>query len=142
MKTLEEIEEEERYVPVPRIDPKDSEDYAVFRETFLQYLGANAAVSAFRKFGMALNDLAVERSPPAQVSADDPTAEELRAVVADLRFLQGHLRNIIDIRDHSNLPRREARLCRFATRMAEKVGKLADEIEKMLAEEPPESEKP
>ena len=142
MKTLEEVEEEERYVPVPRIDPEDSEDYAVFRETFLQYLGANAAVSAFRKFGMALNDLAVERFPPAQVSADDPTAEELRAVVADLRFLQGHLRNIIDIRDHSNLPRREVRLCRFAARMAEKVGKLADEIEKMLAEEPPESEKP
>jgi len=76
MKTLKEIEEEERYVPVPRVDPEDSENYAVFRETFLQYLGANAAVSAFRKFGMALNDLAVERFVPAKFSADDPTAEE------------------------------------------------------------------
>lgn len=142
MKTLEEVEEEERYVPVPRIDPEDSGDYAAFRETFLQFLGANAAVSAFRKFGIALNDLAAERFVPAKFSADDPTAEELRAAVADLRFLQGYLRNIGDLRDYSNLPRREVRLCRFATQMAKKIGKLADEIEKMLAQEPPESENP
>jgi hypothetical protein len=119
----------------PTIDPKDFDDFAVFRETFLSHIHHVGDVSAFRGFADVLYEMASEARRFWRGTYAEATASKLNATVADLRYLQGYLAEtgtIYDGEDEDSLTPRNKFYYQAATRMALKVAALADEMEAEL----------
>lgn len=124
------------YAAVPTVHPRQWENHAVFRETFLATLDDEEAVAAFRVFAKAQYAMALEYGPPWYGTPADATAHGLRAITADLRFLQGYLTHVGNLEqsalDQGLITPRNERWLRFAGRMSEKLRAIADEIEQEL----------
>jgi hypothetical protein len=117
--------------PIAIVDPAKWEDYAVFRETFVGTWFDDEKAAAARAFGQALFLMGLASGGGTwQGTTSDARAKELASVVADLRYLEGYLNCIGETGLESVQTSREARWSRFTQRLAKKVARLADEIEK------------
>ncbi len=124
-----ETDDDPRYV-VPTIDPKDFDDFAVFRETFLRQIDHVREVSAFRDFATVLFEMSGEATRLWQGTYAESTASDLAASVADLRYLQGFLSVLVTTSSESeSLTPRNKFFLRTADRTAQKIAALAEEIE-------------
>jgi hypothetical protein len=112
---------------VPRIQPDGFEDFEVFRETFLARVDDPVHNEACRSFARFFYELSLLEPGYWPLTWTDHTAHLLRAVLADLRYLQGYLGDL-DSGVERESERHEA-LCRLAARFSEKIGELADELE-------------
>lgn len=119
--------------PIPRIDPEDFEKHEGFRETFLLHFSEPKTNTNLRELGSLLFDLALESSEAWPDPPEGLTRSELRAAVADLRFLEGFLGAVG--REHlvSSLDFAATALSQLAARQAREVGRIADRIEEELA---------
>src|SRR5687768_12171438 len=88
--------------PIPRIDPALWEDREGFRETFLLYFPDPEANETLRRLGKLLFDQALE-GDQGPVRGESSTRTELRAALAELRFLQGFLGSVGEERTVSSL---------------------------------------
>jgi hypothetical protein len=134
MGTEQTKEQGTRAVPGTKI--KESE---VFRETFLFVLDPEEA-EAFRHFGDVVQDRFLDRSIYEKGNPHFSfTLAEMVGVAADLRFLEGFLRAVGAERRLSELTATEQGLSSLAERLAPEVatlaGKLAQEIEHLIADE-------
>ena len=121
-------------VSPPTIDPKRWEDFPTFRESFLRWFTDPAHNAALRAFGTLLFEMVLEAN---RVFPDEPesfTRHDLRAAVADLRYLQGFL-GYIGSQQEDMQPeedREDMRLSKLAAKLAPRVGRIADAIEGAL----------
>jgi hypothetical protein len=120
--------------PIPRIDPALWEEGEGFRETLLLHFTEPTANVVLRQLGILLLNLALECSGSWPVHPEGTTGSELRAVVSDLRHLQGFLGAVG--REHivSSLGSRDSALSQFALRQAHEVELIANRIEDELAD--------
>jgi len=92
--------------------------------------------AAFRVFSRTLYLMALEGGPAWDDTFAEAQAESLRAVMADLRHLQGFLTSSYDAEVDTEkaglmTPRKE-RLWRFSGALAKKIATLADEVEREI----------
>jgi hypothetical protein len=120
--------------PLPLHDPSAWEAFPVFRETFLMYVTPLGYATALRVLGQMLYELVLEAPTGWPEWEESATRTELRAAAADLRHLEGFLAAVGQEREAASLDWIDARLSRFAARQAHEAGRLADRIEKELAE--------
>lgn len=120
-------------VTPPTIDPTRWEDFEGFRESFLLHFTRQADNAALRTVATLLFDLVLEAStaliPP---QPEGWARAQIRAAVADLRFLQGLLGSFTQEAEGSSLEPFEDHLYRFAGARSAVLGKVADEIEEQL----------
>lgn len=113
---------------VPR-DPASSpawEDRATFREVFLLYLAPDLHAGV-REVGRGLFATALDLELP---ELPRPwTHMRLRAVAADLRFLEEFLRAVAEDRFQASLDEEEGRLAERAEAWAVKLGRIAQRME-------------
>jgi len=102
-----------------------------FRETSLRNFDNPEDRAALRHIGAMLYDLALEttRAVPGEES---PTRAEMRAVAADLRYVEGFLLMMRQSADESELGVMDDALARFGAEVAAGVGNLAASIEREL----------
>ena len=112
------------------IDPSRWEDFAVFRETFLVYVSHARYNAAFRAFGDALYEMVLESWGHWPEQPEGYLRSHLRAVVADLRHLEGCLSTLGE--NPSEDDPYEAALCRTSSLMSAEVGSVAEHIERNL----------
>jgi hypothetical protein len=119
---------------VPHLDPAHWEDHEGFRETFLLHFTEPLPNATLRQLGALLFTLALECSGSWPMHEEGTTSSELRAAVADLRHLQGFLGAVG--REHviSSLDARDSVLSELAGGQALEVERIADLLEKGLAE--------
>lgn len=125
--------------PPPVIDPEQWESFQGFRETFLLHFPSVEVNTAFRTIATLLYDLILE-TPGLQ--PDPPEGDirtQLRAAVADLRFLQGFLRTLAE--GTSPDPQDEP-LCQAASARSALLQQIADELESHLGPWPAAPEHP
>jgi hypothetical protein len=119
-------------VTPPTLDPATWEDFEGFRETFLLYFPDPETNAALRKVADLLYTLILE-SPV--VMPDQPEGwvrAQIRAAVADLRFLQGLLAFMGEDADATAHTPHEEHLCRLLGNRSLVLKHLADEIEEQL----------
>jgi hypothetical protein len=112
--------------------PPDWNESDSFRETMLIFIDDPASREAIREAGRVLYDLAVEASQ-GDFSEPSMTRTELRAVQAELRYLQGYLDGVKREPEESSLSADDAALCRFAGRLGIQLGALTGAIERTIA---------
>lgn len=106
-------------------------ELAPLRETFLACFG-DAHGAALRQLGSMAHGLALGFLPFAE-NREGFEMAELRAVAADLRYVENYLRLTVAGCEGAGLPkRRERALRRLAEKWARRVGGLAGEIEAEL----------
>src|SRR6185295_9968021 len=125
--------------PPPTALPREWEMLCVFRETFLVWLTPPGAADAFRFIGNLFFDLMLN-AEDWPTWTESPVRAELRAVAADLRFLQGFLTTIGTQERASELSVEDARLSRFAARQATEVAGIAHRLDEELAQWASEAE--
>jgi hypothetical protein len=120
--------------PIPIIDPDSWEEGEGFRETLLLHFTEPAANATLRQLGSLLFNFALECSGSWPAHPEGTTGSELRAVVADLRHLQGFLGAVG--REHvlSSLGSWDTLLSELAAGQALEVARIADRIENELSE--------
>jgi hypothetical protein len=118
--------------PIPRIDPALWEEHEGFRETLLRHFTDPEANTTLRGLGRLLFNLSLENPAGWPHHPEGETRSELRAVLADLRHLQGFLASVG--REHvvSSLSPGDEALSVFAEQQAVEVGRIADQIEEEL----------
>ncbi len=120
-------------VTPPTINPDEWERFEGFRETFLLYFTREDANAALRVVATLLYDLCLESGAVLMPDHPEGTARaQVRAVVADLRFLQGFLDGLTAEAEGSSLEPYEEHLFRFAGKRSAALGQVADEIEAQL----------
>ena len=115
----------------PTLDPGRWEDFNGYRETFLVYFPDPFANASLRKAADLYYQLVLESPVVMPAPPEGWVRSQIRAALADLRFLQGFLASLGDEADTSNTPHEE-HLCRFAGKRAEVIARAADEIEAQL----------
>lgn len=117
----------------PPIDPARWEDFEGFRESFLLYFTTPEANAGLRATATLLYDLVLEASPVLMPPHPEGWARaQVRAAVADLRFLQGLLGSLTAEAEGSSLEPYEEHLYRYAGARSAVLGTVADEIEAQL----------
>lgn len=106
-------------IKVPRIKPVKFEDFPAFRETFLVRFTIPGDAEAFRTIGKLIDVIAGEYRHYWPDPESVPRAE-LRAVLADLRHLEGYLGHYLG----PAFP--------FAAEIAELVRPCADRLDRGL----------
>jgi hypothetical protein len=102
-----------------------------FRETTLQYIDDPSDREALRHAGRVIYDLAVEASH--ELGGDrSVTRAEVRAALADLRYLEGYLALIGRSAEECSLDESDDALARFAGRLVGQVGAIVQAIEGRL----------
>jgi hypothetical protein len=114
----------------PVIDPARFEDFPAFRETFLGIFTDPAHNSALRGVGGLLFEMALEYRGYWPDQSERIIRTELRALVADLRAIQGHLTSLGEAAS-PNTPQ-EGHHMSVAVRRAVDVRKAADALESEL----------
>jgi hypothetical protein len=113
----------------PPLDEGDT-----FRETTLQLIDDPEDREAMRRFGRLIYHLAVEVSQDLGTNGESSvTRADLRAAAADFRSLGGYLRLVERSAVESSLEPPDARLARFAGRLAGRVDNLVESIERRLS---------
>ena len=113
--------------PPPPWNESDS-----IRETLLINFPDPADREAVRHVGRMLYDLALAAADSAQRPAPDElssTHSEMRAVVADLRYIEGYLGMVGRSADESSLRAMDEALARYGGKVARRVGAVAAAIE-------------
>jgi hypothetical protein len=87
-----------------------------------------------RRLGALLFNQALEVSESGLLEEESSTRSELRAALADLRFLQGFLGAVGDEQRLSSLTEKDNALSRFAAGQADKLARIADRIEEELGQ--------
>lgn len=116
----------------PTIAPERWEDYEGFRETYLRDFTVPAHNATLRAFADVLSTLASEAACVLPKPPEGWYRSRVRAVLGDLRFLQGYIADLAD--DHTVVPRDSEHLARLAHRKSVSVGKIADAFEAALAQ--------
>lgn len=119
-------------VTPPTLDPATWEDFQGFRETFLLHFPGARENAALRivtdlLYGMILEAPELQPLPP-----EGTVRTQIRAAVADLRFLQGFLASLEQEAEGSCFTDFEEHLCRFAAARSAVLKQAADEIEEQL----------
>jgi hypothetical protein len=114
--------------PTPRPPWNEADS---FRETTLQFIDDPDDREAARRFSRLLYDLVLEQTRK-MGDEDYVTRANLRAIAADLRYLEGYLDFIGRTLENSSVEPEEEALVRFAGRQAGKVGAVAAKIEARL----------
>ena len=126
-------QEQSTSAPIPRINPEEWEDREGFRETLLLHFTDPEANNTLRRLGTLLFNVSLECAESWPHHPEGETRSELRAVLADLRHLEGFLASVG--REHvvSSLTARDEAFSRFAEQQAIELGIIADRIEEELA---------
>ena len=111
----------------PIVNPARFEDFPVFRETFLAVFTDPGYNAALRDVGNLVFEMALEYRGYWPDQPEGIIRSELRALVADLRVIQGHLASLGDAAS-PNSPQ-EGHHMSVAARLAEDVGVAADALE-------------
>jgi hypothetical protein len=121
--------------PTHPLIPPGWEESAGFRETFLYRFDQPQDQGALRHLAHRLHEMILETARdvlPSQTSSESGTREELRAVAADLRHVQGFLGAVARSYDESDLPLADAELATLAARQAQVVATVALALEQAL----------
>jgi hypothetical protein len=101
------------------------------RETTLICLDRQQDRDALRNVGRMLYHFAVEATR--QPGLESATREEMRAVAAELRYVQGYLTQVVfQSAENSSLEASDERLARFGGQLAGRVSRLAESIDRRL----------
>lgn len=115
--------------PPPVIVPENWESFQGFRETFLLHFPGAEVNAAFRTIATLVYDLILETPTLQPAPPEGYVRAHLRAAIADLRFLQGHLHALAE--DTSPAPEDEP-LCRAAGTRAILLKRITDDLEEQL----------
>lgn len=132
---MEQQDESLSFKPISRppvLAPPRWEDFEGFRETFLSHVTAPEDNAACRALARMLYHLVLEAAHVMPVPPEGWVRTQIRAAVADLRFLQGFLAFVGEEHRSTAIPPEEAALCRAATRNARSLRRIADAIEGRL----------
>jgi hypothetical protein len=127
-------QEQSTPAPIPRIDPAEWEEHEGFRETLLLHFTDPAANTTLRRLGDLFLTLSLECAPSWPHHPEGETRSELRAALADLRHLEGFLSGVGQEHVVSSLDADDDALSRFAARQAQKLSRIAEEIEQAVGE--------
>jgi hypothetical protein len=120
--------------PVPAAGSDPEEFQGAFRETFLAETRDPEAHAVIRAFGKVLNNFALESSEHWPYTHLDSAAYHLQAGLADLRHLQdffaGWGEEEPTVWRGSGTTKRHYELCQLSARIAKRLGRLADDLEK------------
>lgn len=143
---MDENQSGRRPVEVPRIQPERWEEFPILRETFLCDIYDPGDVEVFRRIARMVAGMVAERGQPWPSTYLNATARYLQAALAELRHVQGFLQFACR-RDEENREgdreqyagdeeavKKHDRLCTLGNLLAEDVGVLADELEKVVGE--------
>ncbi len=125
---LEEEDLPEAAAP-PVIDPPKWEDFAVFRETFLAYFTRPKHAAALRVVGEMLFDMTLATWDQWPDQPEGLLRGQLRAVVADLRHLEGFL---VTLTEAPSPDPYESALHRMSLLMARRIASVSEHIEGKL----------
>jgi hypothetical protein len=117
----------------PVIDPAIYERYEGLRETTLAYFTVPEDNAALRQVGQLLYSMALETNRYWPPEPEGAFVQQGRAVVADLRHLQGTLFQMDQERVASALTVREDRISVACGRLIRRVKATADALEAALA---------
>jgi hypothetical protein len=117
----------------PVVDPENWECFEGFRETFLVDFTVPEHNAALRRLCYVLSALIGEAYRVMPKAPEGWYRTQIRAVLADLRFLQGYLTETADEGAWS-IPAGDEALARLVRRKVKALGKIADAIEGALAD--------
>jgi hypothetical protein len=123
---------QEQAAAPPILDPDRFEPFEGFRETTLAGFLDKEANAAFRTVGRLLYNMVTEYW---HLWPDEPEGSfrhSLRAVIADMRHIQGYLANLGRENEAARLPPFEAHLSRQCPDLALRIKEIADSLEKEL----------
>jgi len=118
--------------PIPYIDPAKWEEHEGLRETLLLHFTDPEANATLRRLGDLFLNLSLECASSWPHYPEGETRSELRAALADLRHLEGFLSGVGQEHAVSSLSAADDALSRFAARQAQKLSKIAEEIEQAV----------
>jgi len=112
----------------PVLDPSHWEDFEGFRETFLLNFTDPESNAALRSLGRVLYHLILESAHVMPALPEGWVHGNLRAALADLRFVQGFLAFVGEERGSDGMTAEEEALCRTVSRKARALRKIADAL--------------
>jgi len=122
---------EQAAVP-PIIDPGRFEPFEGFRETTLACFLDKEANAAVRTVGQLLYNMVLEYWQLWPSEPEGSFRHSLRAVIADMRHIQGYLANMGRENEAARLPPFEAHLSRKCPALAVRIKEIADSVEHEL----------
>lgn len=117
---------------IPSIDPSRWEEHEGFRETLLLHFTEPTANTVLRGLGSLLAEMVFEQADRWPAHPEGVTRSELRAALADLRYLEGFLSSIGEERRLCSLDKSDSALSELSERGALAIGKVAGLIEAEL----------
>lgn len=119
-------------VTPPTSDPSTWEAHMGFREVFLAYFPGARENEALRVLGGFLYDLILEAPGLQPDPPEGNVRTEIRAAVADLRFMQGFFAFMGEDAEATAHTPHEEHMCRLLGKRSAVLAQLADEIEEQL----------
>lgn len=119
----------------PVVRPARFEDFPAFRETFLSVFTDPTYNAALREVGNLIFEMALEYRGQWPDQPEGVIRSELRALMADLRVIQGHLESLANPGNASPNNAEEQSHLAVAGRIAEDVRHAADTLELELGPE-------
>ena len=113
----------------PIVNPARFEDFPAFRETFLAIITDPVYNAALREVANMVFEMALEYREYWPDQPEGSLRSELRALVADLRVVQGHLASLGDPEMNTPNTPQEGHHVTVAGRLAEDVRATADALE-------------
>jgi hypothetical protein len=117
-------------LPAANSTVTDWERYEGFRQTFLIHFPTEDQ-EAFQHLAHYLFDTALEK-PTARPVLGPWTAWELRAGLAEMRFLEGYFCSIMREKEVSSLPKSVEKLCSYAAGAAAGIAEVSLTLEQEL----------
>jgi hypothetical protein len=118
----------------PVINPGEWENFAVFRESFMIYISEPEFNAALRTAAEYFFGMLLECCPDWPEWPESSTRTEARALVADLRHLQGFATTMGQEHHISSLTPEDAKLSKHAAKVARLLKQVADVFERKLAQ--------
>jgi len=116
----------------PVLDPEAFERHEGFRETTLAYFTDPDDNRALRRFGDLIYSMALEYGRHWPREPEGSFRHQARAILADLRHLQGYFGLLGREHEASALTESETELSRYCSGVAVKVKEIADSLEREL----------
>jgi hypothetical protein len=116
----------------PIIEPEDFERFEGFRETTLAVILDKPLNGALRLVGQMLYTIVLEYWRYWPEEPEGSFRHQTRAVIADMRHVQGYLFQMARENDASHLSPHDAHLSKQCPGLAERVKEIADALEKEL----------
>jgi hypothetical protein len=118
--------------PIPTIDPERFEDFEGFRETTLCVFTEPGANATLRGLGDLLYTMGLEYVQHWPVEPDGAFFHQVRAVLADLRHLEGWLSHLDSQREEASLSDHEERVSEVCGSFVPNLRAVADALETAL----------